>query len=123
MILKKLRILDYIFIIIFLFLGIFLSVRGMSRHGSKVVVNAAGKEYEYQLNQNATYEVEGLLGKTVFEIKDGRCRITDSPCPNKNCVNQGWHSPLVCLPNDVIISIQDDTSAKKSKGDFDAISE
>ena len=65
------------------------------------------------------YTVEGELGPTTFEIKDGRVHITDSACPNKTCVAQGWHSPLVCLPNKVIITV-------KSEGgevEFDAISE
>ena len=123
MTLKNLRLFDYIFILLFLFTGIFLCVNGILQHGSKVVVNASGKQYEYSANQNGVYEVEGPLGKTVFEIKDGRVRITDSPCPHKTCVNQGWHSPLVCLPNDVIISVQNDTFAEQKPGDFDAISE
>ena len=122
-ILKKLRLFDYIFIILFLFTGIFLCVKGVSQHGAKVVVNAGGKQYEYSANQNGVYEVEGPLGKTLFEIQDGRVRITDSPCPHKTCVNQGWHTPLVCLPNDVIISVQDDGFAGQKQGGFDAISE
>lgn len=123
MTLKNLRIFDYIFIVLFLFAGIFLCVNGMSQRGSKVVVNAGGKQYEYPANQNGIYEVEGPLGKTVFEIKDNRVRITDSPCPHKTCVNQGWHSPVVCLPNDVIISVQGDDVSGQNQGEFDAVSE
>ena len=45
MTLKNLRIFDYIFIVLFLFAGIFLCVNGMSQRGSKVVVNAGGKQF------------------------------------------------------------------------------
>ena len=113
---KKLRFLDFIFVIFFFSLGIFLCLKAVTHSGSVVKVNAAGQRYEYSASQNGIYEVQGAAGKTVFEIKDGKVRIIDSCCPNKNCVNQGWHSPLVCLPNDVIISIEE-------QGEFDAISE
>ena len=120
----KLRPLDFIFIFIFLSLGVWLCVRGAAHRGSVVVVNAAGKQYEYSAAQDGVYEVPGRLGITKFEIKAGRVRITDSPCPNKTCVNQGWHSPVVCLPNDVIITVQDDEKLPRDgKGGFDAISE
>ena len=113
---KKFRPLDFIFIIIFLSLGIFLTVKNISRKGSIVKVNAAGNRFEYSAKQDGIYKVAGLLGITTFEVKDGLVRIIDSPCPNKTCVNQGWHSPLVCLPNNVIITLEDE-------GEFDAISE
>ena len=53
-------------------------------------------------------------------------RIIDSPCPNKTCVAQGWHNPLVCLPNKVMITIESDGGAGavvEQGGEFDAISE
>ena len=112
----KIRPLD---IVIFLFLvagGVFLTVKAASHRGSLIRVNANGTTYEYSAKKDGNYTVQGILGPTSFEIKDGRVRITDSPCPNKNCVNQGWHNPLVCLPNKVIITVQDGE-------DFDAISE
>ena len=113
---KRLRPLDFIFTIAILSLGIFLTVKNLSQRGSIVKVNAAGNHYEYSAKKDGIYKVQGALGITTFEIKDGHVRIIDSPCPNKTCVNQGWHSPLVCLPNNVIITIEDE-------GEFDALSE
>ncbi len=112
---KKLRPLDYILILAIVALGIFLTIKSFSQKGSRVSVKADGKLYEYSAKADGIYKVGGALGITTFEIKNGRVRIIDSPCPNKNCVNQGWHSPLVCLPNNVIITLED-------QGDFDAIS-
>ena len=113
---KKLRPLDYIFTFAVLTLGIFLTIKKLSQKGSVVKVNAAGNWYEYSAKQDGIYKVGGALGITTFEIKNGRVRIIDSPCPNKTCINQGWHSPLVCLPNNVIITLEDE-------GEFDALSE
>lgn len=113
---KKLRPFDYIFIIAVLSLGIFFTIKNVSKRGNIIKVNAAGNNYEYSAKNDGIYKVKGALGITTFEIKDGRVRIIDSPCPNKTCVNQGWHSPLVCLPNNVIITMEE-------QGEFDAISE
>ena len=113
---KKFRPLDYIFTFAVLTLGIFLTIKNLSQKGSVVKVNASGSHYEYSAKKDGIYKVTGSLGITTFEIKDGRVRIIDSPCPNKTCINQGWHSPLVCLPNNVIITLEDE-------GEFDAISE
>ena len=115
-IMKKLRPLDFAFAVIILGLGIFLTAKSVSQKGSVVRVNADGEHYEYSAKKDGIYKVGGALGITTFEIKNGRVRIIDSPCPNKTCVNQGWHSPLVCLPNNVIITLEDE-------GEFDAISE
>ena len=107
---------DILIIFLIAAAGIFLTVRGLGQKGSRVVVNAAGVKYEYSAELDGTYTVAGELGPTTFEIKDGRVRITDSPCPNKTCISQGWHNPLVCLPNKVMITVEGETK-------FDAVSE
>ena len=107
--------------------GIFLTVRGLGQKGSRVLVNAAGVKYEYSAELDGTYSVPGELGPTTFEIKGGRVRITDSPCPNKTCISQGWHNPLVCLPNKVMITVEGENSVKAGQGrgevQLDAVSE
>lgn len=105
---------DILIIILIAAAGIFLTVRGLGpgQKGSRVVVNAAGVKYEYSAELAGTYTVPGELGLTTFEIKNGRVRITDSPCPNKTCISQGWHNPLVCLPNKVMITVEGESSVK-----------
>lgn len=121
------RALDILIIILVAVAGIFLTVRGLGQKGSRVVVNAAGVKYEYSAELDGTYSVPGELGPTTFEIKDGRVRITDSPCPNKTCISQGWHNPQVCLPNKVMITVEGENSVKAGQGrgevQFDAVSE
>lgn len=118
---------DIIIIIIIAGCGVFLTVRGLVQKGSRVLVNAAGVKYEYSVSQNGTYTVAGELGPTTFEIKDGRVRITDSPCPNKTCISQGWHNPLVCLPNKVMITVENETGqgrgCSNEEAELDAVSE
>lgn len=93
-----------------------MTAKNISQNGNVIKVNTGEEVYEYSAKQDGIYKVKGLIGITTFEIKDGRVRIIDSPCPNKTCINQGWHSPLVCLPNNVIITIE-------NEGEFDALSE
>jgi len=112
---KKFRLLDFLIISIVLVSGIFLCARNALRPAAKVHVRAADVEYEYSAKANGIYKVQGAIGITTFEIKDGKIRIIDSPCPNKICVHQGWDSPLVCLPNNVIISLEDE------EGEYDAV--
>ena len=112
---KRLRPLDFAFIFLFIALGAFLTAKNLFHRGAKVHVRADDSEYEYSAKANGIYKVQGAIGITTFEIKDGRIRIIDSPCPNKICVHQGWDSPLVCLPNNVIITLEDE------EGEFDAL--
>ena len=121
----KLLPLDILIVFLIAGCGVFLTVRSVrAQKGGCVCVNANGEQYEYSVSADGLYTVEGELGPTTFEIKAGRVRITDSPCPNKTCVAQGWHSPLVCLPNKVIITVESESEASAKKGvEFDAISE
>ena len=118
---------DILIIFLIAAAGIFLTVRGLGKKGSRVLVNAAGVKYEYSVSQNGTYTVAGELGPTTFEIKDGRVRIIDSPCPNKTCISQGWHNPLVCLPNKVMITVENETGQGRGRSngeaELDAVSE
>lgn len=109
----RIKILDIIIFLIILAAGIFLTLRSVSEDTASVIVTANGEEFMY--SKDGTYSVQGLIGTTTFEIKDGKVHITDSCCPNKTCVAQGWTSPIICLPNKVVIRAF-------SKGDFDAVS-
>ena len=115
---SSLRPLDFVFFCLLVAAGIFLTVSSFSKNGAKVRVLANGELYEYSAETDGTYSVEGVLGETTFEIKGGKVHIIDSPCKNKICVNQGWSSPLVCLPNNVTITLED-----SGNGDYDALSQ
>ena len=116
---SEIRPLDILILLIIITGGIYLTAKSHYQKGSKVKVEANGTSYEYSLSKDGTYKVQGPLGETTFEINHKRVRIIDSPCPNKNCIAQGYHNPLVCLPNKVIITIQEENK----EVDFDAISQ
>ncbi len=99
--------------------GLFL-VKGLASSGNTATIEVNGKlVYSLSLNEDKTVEVHGPVGITRVEVKDGKIRITDSPCPNKLCVRQGWieRGAIICLPNRVVVTIGGDDT-----GEVDAIS-
>ena len=112
----KLKTGDYLIFLCILIISVYLISKIRIKNGNKFIVNADGNEYEYSLLENRTYEVSGRLGITKIEVNDGRVRIVDSPCKNKTCIHQGWGKHIICLPNDVIITVV-------SGDDFDAIAQ
>ena len=113
---KRFRPLDFVILVLILTAAFFSIKAAATKKGSYVFVQADEKSYQFALSKDRIYKVQGPLGFTTFQIQNQKVRILDSPCPGKNCINQGWHSPLVCLPNKVIITIED-------YGEFDAVSE
>ena len=76
--------------------------------GRTVHIEVNGRPaYILPLDKDRTVTVEGSLGKTLIEIKDRRVRVTDSPCRNKLCIQQGWvrSGTIICLPNRVAITV------------------
>ena len=59
------------------------------------------------------YEVDGLLGKVKLEVVDGKIRVIEENSPNHICSKQGFikesYEVLVCLPNKVVIKIEEQT--------------
>ena len=54
-------------------------------------------------------QVAGRIGESTIEIRQGRARFLDSPCPGKVCVHSGWLSQAgqlaACLPNRISIQL------------------
>ncbi len=121
----KLRILDYISIIIALSVIAAVSVKvyGGNSSARYVEIEASGKNYVYTLDKDRTVKVEGPLGETVIEIKNSRVSVKESPCRNKLCVKAGsiekagqWNA---CMPNKVFIRI---TGKEDSGNEPDSLS-
>lgn len=112
---------DVILILAILLISFFLIKNSSVKNNGRVLVQANGKKFEYSLQNNGIYTVQGATGITSFEISDSKVRIIDSPCPNKTCIACGWSNSVVCLPNKVFIQIEN--SAKTdNEVQFDAIS-
>ena len=100
--------------------GLFL-VKGLAPSGNTATIEVNGKLlYRLSLNEDRTVEVHGPIGITRVEVKGGKIRIVDSPCPNKLCVRQGWirRGAIICLPNRVVVTVGGDNNT----GEVDAIS-
>ncbi|NOZ24852.1 MAG: NusG domain II-containing protein [Nitrospirae bacterium] len=95
-------------------------VKGLASTGDTATVEVNGKLlYRLSLTEDRTVEVQGPIGVTRIEVRQGRIRIADSPCPNKLCVRQGWteRGAIICLPNRVVVTI-----GGGATGEVDAIS-
>jgi hypothetical protein len=86
-------------------------IRSFFPSGSLVKIYADDKTaYVLPLGEDQVVTVEGPLGSSVVEVKDGKVHMKDSPCPRKICVNQGWtdRGAITCLPNNVMIIVHGD---------------
>ena len=74
----------------------------MVRAQGKIVVRAA-------LDRDADYAVEGTLGTSRIEVRQGMARVAADPGPRQICVRQGWVSrageAALCLANQVSLEI------------------
>jgi len=73
------------------------------------------------LSHAGTHQVQGDLGISRLEVKNGQIRFTESACRNKLCIQSGWHqhggSIVACLPNRVSVQL----SSQDATANFDAI--
>ncbi len=107
----KLRVFDYLSILLSLTVIVLLSVSvyGGNTAARYVDIEASGKNYVYMLNKNQTVKVHGPLGITTIQIKNSTVFVTDSPCKDKLCIKAlplkkagEWNA---CMPNKVFIRI------------------
>ena len=73
-----------------------------------------------KVTEGYEFTVEGKIGKNVIEVEKGRIRVREAQCPDQICVNQGWldHGaiPIVCLPNQLTIQLEEDAEAAELDG-------
>lgn len=105
--LKKIRIADILIASIVIISSILLinfNIKNVSL-ADKVQIIADSTIYEYPLSSDNVYEVQGAIGKTVVQVKNGKVRIIESECPNKTCIKQGEGENIICLPNKVQVRV------------------
>lgn len=89
---------------------------GLFREGPvMLIIQAKGQDViskPFDEIPDGTIPVEGVLGTTTVEIKQGKVHVLSSPCENHICMNTGWISNpgqiIVCLPNEVVIRLAKD---------------
>ena len=113
---------DYVVLIIALLLlpYLYITFWGNGSYGEQVTIRIANQPPQhYSLYDNRLITIDGVLGKNLIEIKDGRVRFIEAPCQNKLCIQSGWlrHDGelAACLPNGVSVNV----SGRNNR--FDAI--
>tara|TARA_B110000495_G_C22816572_1_gene476687 strand:- start:111 stop:500 length:390 start_codon:yes stop_codon:yes gene_type:complete len=79
--------------------------------GSWVVIEVDQKRVaRYSLSKDQITDVEGPLGITEVEIRDGKARILRSPCKLKVCIKSGYIQYAdrisVCLSSRMVVRVE-----------------
>ena len=109
---RRLRVLDYLIFVSVITVSLwafFFLYTGENRAQRLVIETPSGK-WIYPLTETRTVVVPGAIGNTTVRIENNTAFISDSPCPNKTCVNAAalkktgdWNA---CLPNRVFLHIE-----------------
>ena len=113
---RRLRVFDYLIfasiITVSLWAGFFLYTE--KNRAERLIIETPSGKWIYPLNETRTVVVIGAIGNTTVRIENNAAFISDSPCPNKTCVNAAvlkkagdWNA---CLPNRVFLHIEGDDS-------------
>lgn len=104
---------DKILIVCLLVLSLVLLVPLFFSHdtGSYAVVKVRDQEkMRIDLRQDGEYDVEGSLGPVHIVVKDQAIAVTQENSPHHYCSKQGYVQnsavPIVCLPNETVITIE-----------------
>lgn len=75
------------------------------------------------LSENQQLAVQGSLGESIIEVRNGQARFVSSPCRNQVCVHHGWAQRsgelLACLPNRIALVLSG--NAALPADDIDAV--
>jgi len=83
---------------------------GRGPSGAVAVIESENRLLQkVDLSQDRDLSVSGPLGETLVEIRSGRIRVSQSPCPHQICVKTGFRDKsgevIACIPNRVVITI------------------
>jgi len=74
-----------------------------------------------ELNDPGIHRIQGSLGISKLETKNGQIRFAASACKNKLCIQSGWHqhggAVTACLPNRISVQL----TGQDATPDYDAI--
>lgn len=77
--------------------------------GSSATVHSPSGALRVSLKKNQRFTVEGAIGPSQIEVRDGKIRFVNSPCTRKICIRSGFHqhtgSSTACVPNRISLSV------------------
>lgn len=63
----------------------------------------------HPIDRPGAFDVEGRIGTSRIEVRNGQARFYSSPCRNQVCVHAGWQSRsgavAACVPNGLSIQL------------------
>jgi hypothetical protein len=82
------------------------------------------KKIDLNLSEDTSFLVEAKDGgSNLIQIKDHDICVAEATCPNGLCIKQGYagkiHIPVVCLPNKLVIIVENNAGGKE--GEYDTI--
>lgn len=89
----------------------------------ELVVYVDGEEYgRYLLNEDRTIDIGGT---NVCRIEGGRAWMTEANCPDQICVHSAAIDEkggnIVCLPNKIILTIENNEEGSASEDALDGV--
>ena len=99
----------------------FLTLFFIPKNGRTVTVSVKGKTvFKGSLDTDTVFVTPD--GRNEITIAQGRVYMSRADCPDKTCIRMGYATPsrpIVCLPNNVIITVTD--GEKTDADDFDSV--
>ena len=59
------------------------------------------------LDVDGEYSVIGDNGEVIIEVKNNKVRVLEETSENNLCSKQGYSDVIICLPNKIIIKVED----------------
>ena len=117
---KTVKLGDVLIILMLMGLIIFIINKSWNKHIGQYLKIEKNNEPPkiMSLNQIKEEKIIGLLGDSNISLADGKARFSKAPCTKKYCIHQGWinrvNQTIVCLPNQITISITDGSESYDS---------
>lgn len=88
-------------------IGLIVIKLGKEEGNTAIVYYEDKKVMTINLKKDGKYEAQGYLGKIVMEVSNNKIRVVEENSPKHLCSLQGYSdsSPIICLPNKIIIKI------------------
>ncbi|RKZ21534.1 NusG domain II-containing protein, partial [bacterium] len=107
----------FLYFLFFLFLLPLFLMHG--EKGEVIEIWVDGKHVlDCSLKKDTILVVEGKLGASRVEIREGKVRMLESPCPLKLCMRRGWiekrGEEIICVPQRIVVRI-------KGRDEYDAV--
>ena len=106
--------------ILFVCIGLSLFLMGGERAGRAEIASGGKVIRTVDLNIDQEFTVPSPDGgSNTVSVQDGKIAVTDATCPDHYCMQRGFcnsGTPIVCLPNRLVITFPDGESVDFAVG-------